>query len=233
MRLSRRSPSTKRPLHHRNWWPTAAPPHSEPCPASHPARPLARRTRGCPAAVFSGNVETSQYIVDALLGALGEFAASQGTMNNYIWGNDKVQNYETICGGSGASSNQPGCSAVHTHMTNSRLTDPEVLEWRFPVKLESFSIRKNSGGKGLNRGGDGVDRRMRFLEPMTVNIIAGHRKIPPYGVSGGESGAVGENYVIHSDESITKLGTKGQVEVGKNDLFVLKTPGGGGFGKAL
>ena len=186
-----------------------------------------------PAAVFSGNVETSQYIVDALLGALGEFAASQGTMNNYIWGNDKVQNYETICGGSGASSNQPGCSAVHTHMTNSRLTDPEVLEWRFPVKLESFSIRKNSGGKGLNRGGDGVDRRMRFLEPMTVNIIAGHRKIPPYGVSGGESGAVGENYVIHSDESITKLGTKGQVEVGKNDLFVLKTPGGGGFGKAL
>jgi 5-oxoprolinase (ATP-hydrolysing) len=186
-----------------------------------------------PAAVFSGNVETSQYIVDALLGALGEFAASQGTMNNYIWGNDKVQNYETICGGSGASSNQPGCSAVHTHMTNSRLTDPEVLEWRFPVKLESFSIRKNSGGKGLNRGGDGVDRRMRFLEPMTVNIIAGHRKIPPYGVSGGEPGAVGENYVIHSDESITKLGTKGQVEVEKNDLFVLKTPGGGGFGKAL
>ena len=185
-----------------------------------------------PAAVFSGNVETSQYIVDALLGALGEFAASQGTMNNYIWGNNKVQNYETICGGSGASSNQPGCSAVHTHMTNSRLTDPEVLEWRFPVKLESFSIRKNSGGKGLNRGGDGVDRRMRFLEPMTVNIIAGHRKIPPYGVSGGESGAVGENYVVHSDESITKLGTKGQVEVGKNDLFVLKTPGGGGFGKS-
>ena len=185
-----------------------------------------------PAAVFSGNVETSQYIVDALLGALGEFAASQGTMNNYIWGNDKVQNYETICGGSGASSNQPGCSAVHTHMTNSRLTDPEVLEWRFPVKLESFSIRKNSGGKGLNRGGDGVDRRMRFLEPMTVNIIAGHRKIPPYGVFGGESGAVGENYVIHSDESITKLGTKGQVEVRKNDLFVLKTPGGGGFGKS-
>ncbi|MBT3854981.1 MAG: 5-oxoprolinase, partial [Thiotrichales bacterium] len=117
-----------------------------------------------PAAVFSGNVETSQYIVDTLLGALGEFAASQGTMNNFIWGNDKVQNYETICGGSGASINQPGCSAVHTHMTNSRLTDPEVLEWRFPVQLESFSIRKNSGGKGLNMGGDGVDRRMRFLE---------------------------------------------------------------------
>ena len=186
-----------------------------------------------PAAVFSGNVETSQYIVDTLLGALGEFAASQGTMNNFIWGNDKVQNYETICGGSGASINQPGCSAVHTHMTNSKLTDPEVLEWRFPVQLESFSIRKNSGGKGLNMGGDGVDRRMRFLEPMTVNIIAGHRKIPPYGLSGGEPGALGENYVIHSDESVTRLGTKGQVEVGENDLFILKTPGGGGFGKAI
>ena len=185
-----------------------------------------------PAAVFSGNVETSQYIVDTLLGALGEFAASQGTMNNFIWGNDKVQNYETICGGSGASINQPGCSAVHTHMTNSRLTDPEVLEWRFPVQLESFSIRKNSGGKGLNMGGDGVDRRMRFLETMTVNIIAGHRKIPPYGLSGGGPGALGENYVIHADDSVSSLGTKGQIEVGKNDLFILKTPGGGGFGKA-
>ncbi len=184
-----------------------------------------------PAAVFSGNVETSQCIVDTLLGALGEFAASQGTMNNFIWGNDKVQNYETICGGSGASINQPGCSAVHTHMTNSRLTDPEVLEGRFPVRLESFSIRENSGGKGLNSGGDGVDRRLRFLEPMTVNIIAGHRKIPPYGLSGGESGALGENYVIHPDKSITSLGTKGQIEVTKDDVFVLKTPGGGGFGK--
>ena len=186
-----------------------------------------------PAAVFSGNVETSQCIVDTLLGALGEFAASQGTMNNFIWGNDKVQNYETICGGSGASENQPGCSAVHTHMTNSRLTDPEVLEWRFPVRLESFSIRKNSGGKGLNMGGDGVDRRIRFLEPMTVNIIAGHRKVPPYGLSEGESGALGENYVVHADKSETRLGTKGQVEVEKNDLFILKTPGGGGFGKAV
>ena len=186
-----------------------------------------------PAAVFSGNVETSQCIVDTLLGALGEFAASQGTMNNFIWGNDKVQNYETICGGSGASVNQPGCSAVHTHMTNSRLTDPEVLEWRFPVRLESFSIRKNSGGKGLNMGGDGVDRRIRFLEPMTVNIISSHRKVPPYGLSEGESGALGENYVVHADKSETRLGTKGQVEVEKNDLFILKTPGGGGFGKAV
>jgi 5-oxoprolinase (ATP-hydrolysing) len=183
-----------------------------------------------PAAVIAGNVETSQYIVDALLGALGLVAASQGTMNNFIWGNDRVQNYETICGGSGASANQDGCSAVHTHMTNSRLTDPEVLEWRFPVRLESFSIRKNSGGKGLKNGGDGVDRRMRFLESMTVNIITGHRVVPPYGMSGGGSGAVGKNYVIHSDNSITELKTKGQIEVTKGDLFVLKTPGGGGFG---
>ena len=183
-----------------------------------------------PAAVIAGNVETSQYIVDALLGALGVVAASQGTMNNFIWGNDRVQNYETICGGSGASANQDGCSAVHTHMTNSRLTDPEVLEWRFPVRLESFSIRKNSGGKGLKNGGDGVDRRMRFLESMTVNIITGHRVVPPYGMSGGGSGVVGKNYVIHSDNSITELKTKGQIEVTKGDLFVLKTPGGGGFG---
>ena len=186
-----------------------------------------------PAAVIAGNVETSQYIVDALLGALGVVAASQGTMNNFIWGNDRVQNYETICGGSGASINQDGCSAVHTHMTNSRLTDPEVLEWRFPVRLESFSIRKKSGGSGLKSGGDGVDRRLRFLEPMTVNIITGHRVVPPYGLAGGNSGALGKNYVIHLDNSITKLKTKGQIEVVKDDIFVLKTPGGGGFGKPI
>jgi 5-oxoprolinase (ATP-hydrolysing) len=184
-----------------------------------------------PAAVFAGNVETSQYIVDALFGALGVVAASQGTMNNYIWGNESVQNYETICGGSGASARQDGCSAVHTHMTNSRLTDPEVLEWRFPVRLESFSIRENSGGIGKHRGGEGVDRRMRFLQPMTVNMIAGHRVVPPYGVVGGESGAVGENYVVHSNNTTTDLGTNGQVEVSIGDVFVLKTPGGGGFGQ--
>ncbi|MGE4594985.1 MAG: hydantoinase B/oxoprolinase family protein [Gammaproteobacteria bacterium] len=184
-----------------------------------------------PAAVIAGNVETSQYIVDTLLGALGVVAASQGTMNNFIWGNDRVQNYETICGGAGASAKQDGCSAVHTHMTNSRLTDPEVLEWRFPVRLESFSIRKNSGGAGINKGGEGVNRQMRFLEPMTVNMIAGHRVVQPYGVSGGKPGAVGKNYVVHRDGHITDLGTKGQVEVVKDDIFVLKTPGGGGFGE--
>ena len=183
-----------------------------------------------PAAVVAGNVETSQYIVDALFGALGKMAASQGTMNNYIWGNDRIQNYETICGGSGASAKQKGCSAVQTHMTNTRLTDPEVLEWRFPVRLESFKIRKNSGGKGKHKGGEGVERRMRFLEPMTVNMIAGHRIEPPYGMAGGEPGAVGENYVVHSDTKVTNIGTKGQVEVSNNDIFILKTPGGGGYG---
>ena len=184
-----------------------------------------------PAAVIAGNVETSQYIVDTLFGALGVVAASQGTMNNFTWGNDRIQNYETICGGSGASAEQNGCSAVHTHMTNSRLTDPEVLEWRFPVRLESFSIRNNSGGDGIHKGGDGVDRRIRFLESMTVNMIAGHRVVPPYGIEGGKPGAVGENYVIHKDARITELGTKGQIEVVKDDVFVLKTPGGGGYGQ--
>jgi len=183
-----------------------------------------------PAAVVAGNVETSQYIVDALFGALGTMAASQGTMNNYIWGNNRIQNYETICGGSGASAKQNGCNAVHTHMTNTRLTDPEVLEWRFPVRLETFEIRKNSGGKGKHKGGEGVNRQMRFLEPMTVNIIAGHRIVPPYGIAGGEPGAVGENYVVHSDKKVTNIGTKGQIEVNKNDIFILKTPGGGGYG---
>ena len=183
-----------------------------------------------PAAVFSGNVETSQCIVDALFGALGVVAASQGTMNNYIWGNEMVQNYETICGGAGASANKDGCNAVHTHMTNSRLTDPEILEWRFPVRLESFSIRQNSGGAGRHCGGEGVDRRMRFLQPMTVNMIAGHRVVPPYGVDGGQPGAVGENYVLHANNKVTNLGTNGQVDVSNGDVFVLKTPGGGGFG---
>jgi 5-oxoprolinase (ATP-hydrolysing) len=183
-----------------------------------------------PAAVVAGNVETSQYIVDALFGALGTMAASQGTMNNYIWGNNRIQNYETICGGSGASAKQNGCNAVQTHMTNTRLTDPEVLEWRFPVRLETFEIRKNSGGKGKHKGGEGVNRQMRFLEPMTVNIIAGHRIVPPYGIAGGEPGVVGENYVVHSDQKVTNIGTKGQIEVNKNDIFILKTPGGGGYG---
>jgi 5-oxoprolinase (ATP-hydrolysing) len=185
-----------------------------------------------PAAVVAGNVETSQVIVDTLLGALGVAAASQGTMNNFTWGNAKYQYYETLCGGSGATATQNGTDAVHTHMTNSRLTDPEVLEWRFPVRLESFEIRKGSGGKGKHRGGDGVERRLRFLEQMTANILAGHRKVAPYGVDGGEPGALGINYVTHSDSRETQLPARGQVEMMPGDVFVIKTPGGGGYGQA-
>lgn len=185
-----------------------------------------------PAAVVAGNVETSQVIVDTLLGALGVAAASQGTMNNFTWGNAKYQYYETLCGGSGASATQHGTDAVHTHMTNSRLTDPEVLEWRFPVRLESFQIRKGSGGQGKFHGGNGVERRLRFLEPMTANILAGHRKVAPYGVAGGATGALGVNYVMHSDGRETRLQARGQVEMMPGDVFVIKTPGGGGYGSA-
>src|SRR5207248_9459000 len=134
-----------------------------------------------PAAVVAGNVETSQCITDALYGALGVMAAAQGTMNNFTFGNARHQYYETLCGGSGAGPDFPGTDAVHTHMTNSRLTDPEVLEWRFPVLVESFSIRRGSGGRGHHRGGDGVVRRVRFREGMTAAILPGHRRAPPYG----------------------------------------------------
>jgi N-methylhydantoinase B len=183
-----------------------------------------------PAAVVAGNVETSQAIVDSLYGALGIMAASQGTMNNFTFGNEKYQYYETICGGSGAGFNYHGTDAVHTHMTNSRLTDPEVLEMRFPVLLEEFSIRKNSGGKGLYNGGNGVTRKIRFLEPMTVGILANHRLIPPFGLHGGENGQVGKNYVQHEDQTIENLGHLGTVKVQSGDVFVIETPGGGGYG---
>lgn len=183
-----------------------------------------------PAAVVAGNVETSQVIVDTLLGALGVAAASQGTMNNFTWGNEQYQYYETICGGAGATAEKDGTDAVHTHMTNSRLTDPEVLEWRFPVRLEAFSIRRGSGGAGRHSGGNGCERRVRFLTPMTANILAGHRQIPPYGVAGGAAGKTGVNYVEHATGEITELAAKGQVEMKPGDLFVIKTPGGGGYG---
>ena len=185
-----------------------------------------------PAAVIAGNVETSQYLVDALFGALRSVAAAQGTMNNFIWGNAQHQYYETICGGAGACANADGADAVHTHMTNSRLTDPEVLEWRFPVRLESFAVRENSGGAGAHRGGNGVVRRVRFLAPMTANIISGHRKIPPYGMAGGAPGAVGNNYVEHPDGAVTQLRGVDQIELQIGDVFVIETPGGGGYGKA-
>lgn len=184
-----------------------------------------------PAAVVAGNVETSQNIVDALYGALNALAASQGTMNNFTFGNERYQYYETICGGSGAGANFDGTDAVQTHMTNSRLTDPEVLEWRFPVLLESFSIRANSGGLGYHRGGNGVIRRLRFLEPMTAAILSGRRIIPPYGLNGGGNGAVGKNWVERSDGTVEELGSTAIVQMQKGDVFVIETPGGGGYGK--
>ncbi|MSQ59728.1 MAG: 5-oxoprolinase [Betaproteobacteria bacterium] len=184
-----------------------------------------------PAAVVAGNVETSQAMVDALYGALGVQAAAQGTMNNFTWGNARHQNYETICGGSGAGPDYDGTSAVHTHMTNTRLTDPEVLEWRFPVVLESFEIRRGSGGAGKHRGGDGTSRRMRFLEDMTAAILANHRRVPPFGLEGGEPGARGRNWVERTDGSTEEFGAQHEIEVHAGDVFVLHTPAGGGFGK--
>jgi N-methylhydantoinase B len=182
-----------------------------------------------PAAVVAGNVETSQTIVDALYGALGVMAASQGTMNNFTFGNQKYQYYETICGGSGAGINFDGTDGVHTHMTNSLLTDPEVLETRYPVLVESFSLRSQSGGKGKYCGGDGVIRRMKFLEPMTANILSGHRVVPPFGLNGAEAGKVGRNWVQRQNGTEEILGSTATVEMQPGDIFVIETPGGGGF----
>ncbi len=183
-----------------------------------------------PAAVVAGNVETSQVITDALYGALGIMAGAQGTMNNFTFGNDTYQYYETICGGAGAGPSFHGMSSVHTHMTNSRLTDPEILEWRFPVLLESFGVRKNSGGTGKFHGGDGVIRRVRFLEPMTAAILANRRKIPPFGLAGGSPGAVGRNYVDRKNGSREEFGATHEVLMAADDCFVIETPGGGGYG---
>ncbi|NJR49829.1 MAG: 5-oxoprolinase [Leptolyngbyaceae cyanobacterium CSU_1_3] len=183
-----------------------------------------------PAAVVAGNVETSQAIANALYGALGILAASQGTMNNFTFGNHQHQYYETICGGSGAGATFDGTDAVQTHMTNSRLTDPEVLEWRFPVLVEEFSIRSNSGGSGQHRGGNGVVRRIQFREPMTAAILSGHRIVPPFGLMGGQPGKTGCNSVVRQDGTIETLSCKAEVEVNPGDVFVIETPGGGGFG---
>ena len=185
-----------------------------------------------PAAVVAGNVETSQYITDTLYGAMGVLAAAQGTMNNFTFGNEKYQYYETICGGSGAGPDFDGCDAVHTHMTNAKLTDPEVLEWRFPVRLESFSIRHGSGGKGKYQGGNGTVRKVRFLEPMTAAILSGHRRVPPYGLAGGDPGQTGKNSVIRSDGSLESMNSTDRTEMGIDDIFVIETPGGGGFGSS-
>ena len=183
-----------------------------------------------PAAVVAGNVETSQAIVNALYGALGVMAAAQGTMNNFTFGNERYQYYETVCGGSGAGVNFNGTDAIQTHMTNSRLTDPEVLEWRFPVLVESFAIRSHSGGQGQYQGGNGAIRRIRFRETMTAAILSGHRTIPPFGLNGGGGGAIGKNYVERCDGAIESLGSKAEVEMHPGDVFAIETPGGGGYG---
>ena len=184
-----------------------------------------------PSAVIAGNTEVSQLTCNALFGALGVIAGSQATMNNFIWGNDTIQNYETICGGTGAGPNFHGTSAIQTHMTNTRSTDPEVLETRFPVRLEEFSIRKNSGGKGKFNGGDGVTRKLRFLEPMTVTTLCSHRRVKPFGLNGGSPGDCGKEWLERTDGSILNLNGNDSCEVEPNDLFVMQTPGGGGFGE--
>jgi 5-oxoprolinase (ATP-hydrolysing) len=186
-----------------------------------------------PAAVVAGNVETSQAIVNALYGALGNLAAAQGTMNNLTFGNDHYQYYETIAGGSGAGQGFPGTDAVQTHMTNSRLTDPEVLEWRFPVRLAEFKIRPHSGGQGRYRGGHGVIRQLTFLAPMTAGILSGSRRIAPFGLVGGGPGATGKNYVRRQDGSIEVLGSQAAISVAIGDTLIIETPGGGGYGDTI
>ncbi len=183
-----------------------------------------------PSAVIAGNTEVSQLACNALLGALGVMAGSQATMNNYVWGNERIQNYETICGGTGAGPDFHGCSAIQTHMTNTRSTDPEVLEFRFPVRLEEISIRRGSGGKGRHNGGDGIVRRMRFLEQMTVTTLGSHRRVPPFGVAGGAPGEVGSEWIERSNGTRVEHQGNDQNEVYPGDVFVMKTPSGGGYG---
>jgi 5-oxoprolinase (ATP-hydrolysing) len=183
-----------------------------------------------PAAVVAGNVETSQWIVDALFGALGAQAAAQGTMNNITFGNERYQYYETVCGGAGAGPDYDGASGVHTHMTNSRLTDAEVLELRFPVVLEEFSIRAGSGGRGRHKGGDGAIRKIRFREAMTASILSSRRLVAPFGLKGGEPGQPGRQRLECASGKIIELGPCASVEVGPGDLLAVETPGGGGYG---
>jgi len=184
-----------------------------------------------PAAVVAGNVETSQVVTDALFAATGRLAPSQGTMNNFTFGTERHQYYETIAGGSGAGPDHDGTSAVQTHMTNSRLTDPEILESRLPVRVERFAIRRGSGGAGRHRGGDGVIRAIRFLEAMRANMLANRRRIAPRGLAGGGDAAPGRNWVERADGAIEPLGGTGSAEMAPGDLFVIETPGGGGYGE--
>jgi 5-oxoprolinase (ATP-hydrolysing) len=183
-----------------------------------------------PAAVVAGNVETSSCVTNALYGALGVMAAAQCTMNNFTFGNETHQYYETISGGSGAGPGFPGTSLVQTHMTNSRLTDPEVLEFRFPVRLDSYEIRRGSGGAGRWQGGDGGVRRVRFLEPMTASILSNGRVVPAFGLAGGAAGALGVNRIERRDGTVETLGHIGSAAMQPGDVFVIETPGGGGYG---
>ena len=185
-----------------------------------------------PASVVAGNVETSQCITDTLLAALGACAASQGTMNNLTFGNDRYQYYETICGGAGAGPTFDGASAVHTHMTNSRLTDPEVLEWRYPIRIERFAVRDGSGGKGRHRGGDGVVREIVFLEDMQAAILSSRRRVAPFGLAGGADGLPGRNRVVRANGDVETLGGTAEIALSAGDRLVIETPGGGGYGKA-
>jgi len=182
------------------------------------------------AAVIAGNTEVSQSACNALYGALGVVAAAQGTMNNFIWGNDRFQNYETIAGGTGAGPGFAGCDAVQSHMTNTRMTDPEVLEKRFPVRLEEFSIRQGSGGAGRWPGGNGAVRRLRFLGPVTVTTLCGSRLQAPFGAAGGGPGAVGENLVHWPDGRVERLPGNAERDLPEGAVFEMRTPGGGGWG---
>ncbi|MBU2867348.1 hydantoinase B/oxoprolinase family protein [Pacificibacter marinus] len=186
-----------------------------------------------PAAVISGNTEVSQAIADALYGALGVIAGSQGTMNNFVYGNDVFQNYETICGGTGAGDGFHGASAVHSHMTNTRMTDPEVLETRFPLRVDEFSIRHGSGGAGAYKGGDGIVRKLRFLEPMTATVLSSHRETAPHGASAGQAGSTGENSINRADGTVEYLKGNDVAQMEVDDVFVLKSPGGGGYGEPV
>ena len=183
-----------------------------------------------PAAVVAGNVETSQAVTDTLFAALGVMAASQGTMNNFTFGNDQHQYYETICGGAGAGPGFDGASAIHTHMTNSRLTDPEVLELRYPVEIRSFAIRERSGGEGAHSGGNGVVREIRFNEAMEAGILSTRRRTVPFGIAGGGAAAPGRNRIERCDGRVEELGGCAMVRVSPGDVFVIETPGGGGYG---
>ncbi|HEX2094137.1 MAG TPA: hydantoinase B/oxoprolinase family protein, partial [Longimicrobiaceae bacterium] len=184
-------------------------------------------------AVVGGNTEVSQRLVDTLLKALRLAACSQGTMNNLLWGSWRFGYYETVCGGTGAGPGWDGTSAVHSHMTNTRITDPETVEHRYPVRVERFAVRRGSGGEGRWRGGDGAVRELVFLEPMSLSVLTQHRAEGPYGMEGGEAGAPGRQQVVRASGETVELGPVDGCEVGPGDRLVLETPGGGGWGKAV